>query len=169
MNTEIKDMTNNDPLTDPDKAFGDLKESNYKAEIELVEKYQSFVAEILRLSLLGIAVFGYLYKDVFHTDSAQSGANIGLPKTLAAFGVLMFGVSAANALVFRFFATEGARFYIEAFRFKGIADEGRAQKSLDRRYGKIRICMWSKATAAVTLALGGLLVAVALFLFLVST
>ena len=73
-------MTNNDPLTDPDKAFGELQECSYKAEVELVEKYQSFVAEILRLSLLGIAVFGYLYKDVFHMDSAQSGANIRLSK-----------------------------------------------------------------------------------------
>lgn len=162
-------MTNDDPLTDPDKAFGDLQESNYKAEIDLVEKYQSFVAEILRLSLLGIAVFGYLYKDVFHIDSAQSGANIRLPKTLAAVGVLMFGLSAANALIFRFFATEGARFYIEALRFKEIADEGRARESLDKRYWNIHICRWSKGAAAAILALGGMLVALALFLFLVKT
>ena len=81
----------------------------------------------------------------------------------------MFGVSAANALVFRYFATEGARFYIEALRFKEIDDGRRAQESLDRRYQKIRVCRWSKATAAVMLALGGMLVALALFLFLVST
>ena len=162
-------MINNDPLTDPDKAFGELKEGNYKAEVELVDKYQSFVAEILRLSLLGIAVFGYLYKDVFHIDSVKSDANIGLPKSLAAIGVLMFATSAANALIFRYFATEGARFYIEALRFKEIADEVRARQSLNKRYCKIRICRWSKATAAVTLGLGGIFVAVALFIFLVRS
>ena len=42
-----------DPLRDPDKAFGKLEEDRYRAELELVDRYQSFVAELLRLSLLG--------------------------------------------------------------------------------------------------------------------
>jgi hypothetical protein len=36
----------------------------------------------------------------------------------------MFGISSAGALVLRFFATEGARFYIEALRFT-LANAGR--------------------------------------------
>ena len=44
-----------DPLRDPDKAFVKLEEGKYRAELELVDRYQSFVAELLRLSLLGIA------------------------------------------------------------------------------------------------------------------
>jgi hypothetical protein len=54
-----------DPLDEPETAFGDLDEGRYKAELELVDRYQTFVAELLRLSLLGIAVFGYLYKITF--------------------------------------------------------------------------------------------------------
>ena len=54
----IRDET---PLSDPTKAFRELKEDKYKAELQLVDRYQSFVAELLRLSLLGIAVFGFLY------------------------------------------------------------------------------------------------------------
>src|SRR3712207_3741475 len=53
-----------DPLNDPNEAFGELKEAKYKAELQLVDRYQSFVAELLRLSLLGIAVFGFLYKEL---------------------------------------------------------------------------------------------------------
>jgi hypothetical protein len=62
-----------DPLRDPDKAFGDLEEREYRAELELVDRYQAFVAELLRLSLAGIAVFGFLYKITF-----EAGATIGV-------------------------------------------------------------------------------------------
>jgi hypothetical protein len=141
-----------DPLRDPDKAFGDLEEREYRAELELVDRYQAFVAELLRLSLAGIAVFGFLYEYLI------SSTNV-LANVLAAFGVLMFGISAASALVFRFFASEGARFYIEALRFTranaGREQKERAKKSLDIRDEKVRICRTSKGIAAVTLALGG--------------
>jgi len=58
-----------DPLRDPDKAFGDLDEIKYRAELELVDRYQSFVAELLRLSLAGIAVFGFLYEYLISSNS----------------------------------------------------------------------------------------------------
>jgi hypothetical protein len=154
-----------DPLRDPDKAFGDLEEREYRAELELVDRYQAFVAELLRLSLAGIAVFGFLYEYLI------SSTNV-LANVLAAFGVLMFGISAASALVFRFFASEGARFYIEALRFTranaGREQKERAKKSLDIRDEKVRICRTSKGIAAVTLALGGVLEAFAFFLLLIA-
>jgi hypothetical protein len=62
-----------DPLRDSDKAFVKLEEGKYRAELELVDRYQSFVAELLRLSLAGIAVFGFLYKITF-----EAGATIGV-------------------------------------------------------------------------------------------
>ena len=154
-----------DPLRDPDKAFVKLEEGKYRAELELVDRYQSFVAELLRLSLAGIAVFGFLYEYLI------SSTNV-LANVLAAFGVLMFGISAASALVFRFFASEGARFYIEALRFTranaGHEQKERAKKSLDIRDEKVRICRTSKGIAAVTLALGGVLEAFAFFLLLIA-
>jgi hypothetical protein len=161
-----------EPLRDPDRAFGNLDESRYKAELELVDRYQSFVAELLRLSLLGIAVIGFLYK-----TTSETASDIGVATTPAALGVLLFGISAASALVFRFFAAEGARFYIEALRFAPAnvdstqeqateaqhaeKRERRAKLSLDTRHKKIVICRRSKAIAAFTLGLGGVLEAVA--------
>jgi hypothetical protein len=171
-----------DPLRDPDKAFGDLEEREYRAELELVDRYQAFVAELLRLSLAGIAVFGFLYKIIFEANLlsklpqtapklAAFGVSITAPE-LAAFGVLMFGISAASALVFRFLASEGARFYIEALRFTranvGREQKERAKKSLDIRDEKVRICRTSKGIAAVTLAWGGVLEAFAFFLLLIA-
>src|SRR5215217_7501524 len=97
-----------DPLNNPEKAYGKLEEDKYKAELELVDRYQSYVAELLRLSLLGIAVFGFLYKDMF-TDLGPTplltlgGVAItlgGVAKTLAAAGVVLFGFAAAFSLIF---------------------------------------------------------------------
>src|SRR5918995_2046278 len=156
-----------EPLRDPDRAFGSLDEKMYKAELDLVDKYQSFVAELLRLALLGIAVFGFLYQTALEND-----ANIDAAKDLAALGIFMFGISAASALIFRFFAIEGARFYIQALRSTPFRNDGtqelrtpeqseRAKESLETRFRKVVICRWSKATAAIALGLGGVLEAVA--------
>jgi hypothetical protein len=159
-----------DPLSDPDKAFGALNEGEYRAELELVDRYQSFVAELLRLSLAGIAVFGFLYQIIFQNlDLAKVPT---LTNVLAAIGVLMFGISAAAALLFRFLATEGARFYIEALRFTpanaGREQKERARKRLEIREERVRICRWSKGIAAVTLALGAVLEAVAFVVLLIA-
>jgi hypothetical protein len=168
---------NNDPLHNPNTAFGLLTEGNYKAELELVDRYQLFTAEILRLSLLGIAVFGFLYKIMFPgVTPSNLSPSIGSAKILAALGIIMFGISAASALIFRYFATEGLRFYIEALRFmpgkldctqESLNNVTLAQESLNERKSKINVCIWSKATAAFTLGLGGFLVALALFLLLI--
>jgi hypothetical protein len=169
---------NIDPLRNPATAFGALDEAKYRAELELVDRYQSFTAEILRLSLLGIAVFGFLYKIIFEAKLDLSKLPQIAP-TLAAIGVLMFGISAALTLVFRFFAAEGARFYIQALRFASAnadcaqnearaQNETRAQTSLDIRHRRIHWCRGSKEIAALTLALGGGLEAVAVFLLILD-
>jgi hypothetical protein len=156
-----------DELRDPDKAFVKLEEGKYRAELELVDRYQSFVAELLRLSLAGIAVFGFLYKITF-----EAGATIGVAKVPAALGILAFGISAASALVFRFFAAEGARFYIEALRFNppnaDSAQKKRARESLEIRDEKVRFCRLSKEIAALALAVGGVLEAFAVCLLLIT-
>ena len=157
---------NNDPLRNPDTAFGKLDEDKYRAERDLVDRYQAFVAELLRLSLLGIAVFGFLYKIIFEANLLSK-----LPQTapkLAAFGVLMFGISALFALGFRFFAIGSLGLYIQALRFKECTPSKTedVKESLNKRHRRNVVCTGSKAIAAVTLALGGASEAVALFLFI---
>ncbi len=84
---------NNNPLRNLETAFGKLDEEKYRAERDLVDRYQAFVAELLRLSLLGIAVFGFLYKIIFEANLGMSTLT-QFASTLAAIGVLMFGISA---------------------------------------------------------------------------
>jgi hypothetical protein len=157
MTERIKDK---DPLFYENKAFGKLAEIQYKAEIELAEQYKSFVAEILRLSLLGIAVFGFLYTKMFDETSIKSA------KIIAGIGVTMFGFSSALALFFRYMATDGIRYYIMAFRFSVNEDNDNAQESLDKRRKILKSCLWSKTFAAIFLGLGGIFVAISMFMIL---
>ena len=173
-----------DVLCDPRTAFGTLTESRCKAEVELVERYQTFVAELLRLSMAGIAVFGFLYRNLFHNTNSDSiaGEIVVYAKMLSAFAVIMFAMSMAFALVFRFCATQGARFYIQALRFTPgevepeeksqntlHVDWNRAQESLNTRYKYIIACRWSKLLAALALGSGGFLMAIALCLLLTES
>src|SRR5215208_469296 len=157
-----------DPLNNPNEAFGDLNEDKYKAELQLVDQYQSYVAELLRISLLGIAVFGFLYKEMVAaigpTELLEPAAYalLWIAKLLAVLGVVAFGVAAGSALIFRFAATEGARYYIEALRFEALrlseakdpAQEDPAQESLKKRLAKIKVARRAKPLAVVALGLG---------------
>lgn len=49
-----------------------IPEECYKADAELLGQYQSYSAELLRLSLLGIAAIGFLLKDVALGDKTKA-------------------------------------------------------------------------------------------------
>jgi len=165
-----------DPLSDPLMAFGKIDEHRYKAELDLVDRYQAFVAELLRLSLGGIAVFGFMYEKVFSKlCSTSNPCLVAWAKGLAATGIVALSMCAACALVFRYSATEGARYYIEALRF--LSEDNRdsltdkikhSRRSLERRDGRISVCIGSKILAACFLGLGGLSIAVSFCLLLFS-
>jgi hypothetical protein len=167
----------NDPKRNPNTAFGTLDEDKYRAERDLIDRYQSFVADLLRLSLLGVAVFGFLYKIIFEANldsSKLTQPKLTLIAILGAIGVAMFGISATFALLFRFLSTKSLDLYIEALRFTELtpANEENAKNKecakdkLDRRHLWDRFCERSKFIAALALGLGGALEAFAVFLFI---
>jgi hypothetical protein len=54
------DMALRQPPADPSVAFVPVDEARYKVELELVDPYHAYASEILRLALLGIAVYGFV-------------------------------------------------------------------------------------------------------------
>src|SRR5262249_39263775 len=91
---------------------------------------------------------------------------------LAGLGVILLSLCAACALIFRYFATEGVRYYIEALRFHearaGTDAFKAAMRSLGKRYKNIIVCRWSKGLAAVFLGVGGVLIALSFYLLVIS-
>jgi hypothetical protein len=154
-----------DLLKYPETAYLKLSSDQYQAEEELAEKYRSVVAEILRLSLAGIAVFAFL----------KNQRTLETTKYWAAFGVLCFAISAGLSLWFLFEASEGLRWYIAGLRYSAAEkcetikealaprDLNRAAAVLKKRDRIIHRCRWSKAGAAIFLVLGVILMGIATF------
>ncbi len=86
----------------------DIDETKYKADLELLTKHQNFTSEILRLSLLGIAVFGALLKlPSFSFDKIQSEVLVALT---------LFGFSTVFALAHRYYSNNGFENHIRYIR-----------------------------------------------------
>jgi hypothetical protein len=157
-----------DLLKKPLTAYRELDESKYKAEQELADRYRSFVTEILRLSLAGIAVFGFLYKEIFQCSQER---NVEIAQHLAALGVIMFAASAMYALVFIYAASEGYRYYIVGLRYfdqdnPSGTDISSAESYLTIRREKIDVCRNSKACSSLALGFGGMFMAASICIIL---
>jgi hypothetical protein len=156
----------------PKFLFAELEEKTYQAELALLDRYQTFSAEILRIALLGLAAFGYLFKEIIlKIDWQKASCLPKVSKVLMALSIAMFGVSAACALAQRFFSTEAARFFFYALRLESFAKsedqtlgEGvRCERDgwLQRRKIKLTWSEYLKMFAAGTLGLASSLLAVA--------
>lgn len=163
----------NDPNeieTDPTTMYADLCEKQYKAELELLDRFLLFSAELVRISLLGIAVFGFLIKEVFFD---QAGNPISKPSIwLSALGVLALAVSAALALAHRYYATDAFRYYLYGLRTLSIDATDEKPKERAQRLERTRVhlskrdswlarCIWFKILSVASLALGAVLIALA--------
>jgi len=93
----------------------EINDSKYKADLELLDRYQSFSSELLRLSLLGIAIFGILSK----VDSFS----IGSIKNYILWSILCFGLSASFALAHRFFSSKGIYHHLRYLRKEHLQDK----------------------------------------------
>lgn len=87
-------------------------------------------------------------------------------KSLAAWGVFMFGVAAFFALVFRYWSAEAFRLYVEGLRFKDVKNPGMSQLKLTRRNRVVFVCIVAKAGAALALATGAMLISFSFYCLL---
>ena len=91
----------------PEKMFGSISEDYFKLELELLDRYLKFSSELLRLSLLGIAVVGFIltkFKDVTSNSPDSS-------KVLIITGISSFALSSIFALTHRYLSTDAFRFF----------------------------------------------------------
>src|SRR5687767_11949907 len=85
-----------------------LADDAFRADFEITDKYQAFSTELLRLSLLGIAGYGFLLSQLRPSGEAGKAffdAVRGAMPWLSA-GLVALGLSAGLALAHRFFSTD---------------------------------------------------------------
>jgi len=149
-----------DLLDNPATAYSPLPDNEFKPEQELAEKYRSFVSEILRLSLAGVAAFSFLQNYIYKSAGVRAFACLGL---------VFLAVSIGMSLRFLFGASEGLRWYIVGLRYRKSNDEANATKMLAKRRDIVRRCRYDKRYAAAFLLFGAGSMAVATIFSLVTS
>lgn len=99
-----------------------IKEDNFKADFNVLEKYQEFSSEILRLSLLGLAIYGFLLTDVIFKITKNDTFIFLKPffdnKAIFITGAVALIMAALCALGHRYFSTDCMTHFIRGLRLK---------------------------------------------------
>ncbi|HYX72783.1 MAG TPA: hypothetical protein VE732_08430 [Nitrososphaera sp.] len=90
----------------------ELPDNTFEHDLSVLDRYQSFSAELLRLSLTGIAAVGFLI------TSTSLKAPLGKPALEYSLysSLICFGLSAAFALLHRYFSTDSISYHLNALR-----------------------------------------------------
>jgi hypothetical protein len=150
-----------DAELDPTVMYVEVPEDHYKAEIEVLDRFLAFAAELLRMALLGVAVFGFLYTSTVHNFRSQDLA----VRILAGVGVLLFGLSAGLAILYRYAVSDAFHAFTMGLRLQraGTTESHPSptrflEVRLDER---LRQTGWSKKWSAICLVLGSIVTAAA--------
>jgi hypothetical protein len=141
----------------------------YEADLAIVDRYQAFSAELLRLSLLAITGYGFLISNIdLHAPTTADDRVLLHPWTVLALivGAVAFGLSAATALGHRYFATDCITHFVRRLRLTKRAgnlldDDGERQALLrairqeqQSLVNDVDRCRWLLLASCVFLVLG---------------
>lgn len=107
----------------PDKYLSEipLEGNSYQVDLEVLDRYQSFSAELLRLALLCLAGFGFLISNVVfeRTDTGASAALLARcrdTQPILSLGALSLAAAAMCALGHRYFSTDSMAHHVRRLR-----------------------------------------------------
>ncbi len=141
----------------------EVDSAKYEAEKGLLELYRTFVTELLRISLAGIAVLGFISK--------LSGGNLNCAsKSLGIISMICFAGSSSYALFFLYASANGYRCYIAGLRAEAsnIHMKHNSGEYLKKRKAMLKYCERAKSRAALLLFLGAFAATVAIISILFS-
>ena len=90
----------------------------FQVDLELLDRYQAFSSELLRLALAGVAVIGFLITSIIGNERFAVVDQLSWFKILAFASAVMLCLSAAASLGHRYFATDGVYYHIKAVRLR---------------------------------------------------
>jgi hypothetical protein len=154
----------------------ELSEETFKADFDLTSFYQAFSAELLRLSLLGIAGYGFLLSELLPKQEGFSANLWDIDNSerytwMLGIGVVCLGLSAAAALAHRFFSTDCLSHQITILRLlkrsaspnwteeERKIDVERLGRERDEQHADLRRCRRLLVASASLLFLGAIAVA----------
>src|SRR6267143_5936820 len=129
----------------------ELPDNTFDHDLLVLDRYQSFSAELLRLSLAGIAGVGFLIVDT----------SLKIPSNKPAFqyslygSLICLGLSAAFALLHRYFSTDSISYHLNLLRRdirqasatkseSGKDIKGDAERAEEEKHGRRKRLKWSE-------------------------
>lgn len=110
----------------------EIHEERYRADMELHDRFQSFSAELLKLSLAGIGVTGFFIANISKEKSLFSNIiNSARFRLSISLSVLMFALAVGFSLLHRFLASDGMYHHLRAIKHLIIKEELPDHKDLE--------------------------------------
>jgi hypothetical protein len=107
-----------------------IDEASFKADFNVLEKYQAFSSEILRLSLLGLAIYGFLLTNIIFKITHNGKYAFITPffesKSIFILGAVALIFAAFCALGHRYFSTDCMTHFIRGLRLRKKIEELKA-------------------------------------------
>ena len=154
-----------------------LDENVIKPDFQILEKYQNFSSEILRLSLIGIGAYAVLFEWTFARKPedtkalAQLFQSNPLNKYLVIASITFFAAAAASSLVHRYYSSDFMAYHIRFLRIKKYLEQNYEEQSFivaaeekQDRDVILQLCEFMIACSSIFLGLGVICIATALIL-----
>jgi hypothetical protein len=152
----------------------EISDAQIKYDFELLDRYQNFSSEILRLSLIGIGAYAFLLKEANSIFLSIAGASV--IKWFSVFSIFLFALAAACSLAHRYYSSDFMAYHIRYLRIKKILKdppEELSQNDKDNapavaidekseRDAILQLCEVMIASSALFLGLGTICLAISL-------
>jgi hypothetical protein len=152
-------------------SLGQIKVEAFEQDVAVNDRHQSFSAELLRLSLLGVGGVGYIAANSLserglHGTGLQMGTTA---KWLVLFAAVTFGLSAGSALSLRYISSDLLAFQLRIVRLQlrgGPGDLSIAEAEEARRNRRLKVTRPLLVASSAFLALGAAIFIAFLFMIL---
>lgn len=114
----------------------EVSDKTFANDVVISDRYQTFSAELLRLSLLGIAGIGFLVVNVILKDNSRQILNNRYFVGFLSASLVFLGLSAAGGLLHRYLATDSLaeQLIIVRLEIRNVrGDDARLEKSKNNR------------------------------------
>ncbi len=146
----------------------DIPSEGLKHDWELLDRYQAFSAELVRMSLAGIAAVGFLVTALAGKESLLKISGVP-PTSLVGIAVCLFalGLSAGTALAHRFVSSDSMAYHISLLRMqlRGKADDDISKERLARNR-RLKLSGTLLLVSGLSLSIGALALAVSFIVLL---
>lgn len=92
-----------------------IPDASWKADFDIVDRYQSFANEMMRISLLGIAAYGFLIKEICMKDP-KFYSLLQILRSSVGAGITCLFISLVFSLAHRFLSTDCLYYQVQIMR-----------------------------------------------------